>query len=758
MRLYCHHGHQFDITPQDVGNEELVCSRCGSITRCSPSGDTQTNLTTSNVASVDDDRAAAMLLTIDYEPSAETGSPRISVTPKSSDFGSGVVPVAGGSGDTPVTQTFEPPQLSGYEIIEELGRGGFGVVYRARDVTLGRDVALKTLQRMNPASLQRFKQEFRTLADIAHPNLASLYELLSDGQTWCFSMEVLEGVDFLEYIWSGFASHRSGGDDASPAISGLDGKRLTSERIERLHDAMQQLTIGLSTLHKAGILHSDIKPSNVLMTMEGRLVLLDFGLAVRIDRSDGSPRFVQGTPRYMSPEQGRARPLTVASDWYSVGVMLYELLTGRLPFSGNSREIIARKQTETPIDPTQLQPDTPQDLADLCVGLLDRDPANRPSASSVLRSFGAADVAETVVASGQVADARSVDLVGRERHFKLLRDAFAQVAAGQTLSTFVHGKSGMGKSVLVRSFLNDIKACNQAVVLEGRCYEQESVPFKALDNLIDSLAVHLSSLPEDVVHSVMPRDRLALTRVFPVLGGVPEVTGATYPSIANADQQELRQRAMNALRELLQRLAIREPLVLYVDDLQWGDVDSAGLLADLVRPPDAPRMLLLASYRSEDSDRSACLQALSDAFNKGQNIPHREELSVDSLTEEESTQLALQLLGGDDDSQRDFASKIARESGGWPFFVWELVQHVQEDPEIADQTLDLDAVIWSRVNRLPQESIHLLEMVAVAGRPMPAAELYQAIDTCVEWPQVAFAVAGQPLCPYHGVRRRGNRD
>ena len=160
---------------------------------------------------------------------------------------------------------------------------------------------------------------------------------------------------------------------------------------------------------------------------------------------------------------------------------------------------------------------------------------------------------------------------------------------------------------------------------------------------------------------------------------------------------------MNALRELLQRLAIREPLVLYIDDLQWGDVDSAALLADLVRPPDAPQMMLLGSYRSEDKETSSCLRALTEAYQKGQHLPHREELAVESLTASESTQLALQLLGRDDETSRAFAKKIAQESHGWPFFVWELVQHVQEDPEIADQVLELDEVIWARVKRLPEE-------------------------------------------------------
>jgi len=747
--LSCHHGHQWETTA-DLTGLELVCRRCGAVTSVKDPGDTReaqpvdvtvdTNNPGGNGSNAnaerdrfgasectpEEDAEASVFITVDYAPSAAPENP--------SDLSNEARRLTGISHPPMPPEEFQPPKLAGYEVLEEIGRGGMGVVYRARDKSFGREVALKTLQNMSPDNLHRFKGEFRTLADIAHPNLASLYELLSDGETWCFSMEILEGVEFLEYIWSGFESLGSSGEKNRFSVAATDRARLTSERMERLEDVMKQLAIGLNALHDAGVLHSDIKPSNVLVTTEGRLVLLDFGLSAPIARRKRDSKLVQGTPRYMSPEQASASRLTEASDWYAVGVMLYEVLTGRLPFRGKTMEILSRKQIEPPVDPAQLRSDNPQHLNDLCVALLDRSPQNRPSAADVLRCFGMPDLADDMLSIRRAVAKQSIELVGRERHFEILRKSFARVAGGETLSTFVHGKSGMGKSVLIRSFLDGIHSRNEAVILEGRCYEQESVPFKALDSLIDSLAVYLESLSEDNIHSVMPRDRLALTRVFPVLGAVPEVKNATYPSIENADQQELRQRAMNALHELLQRLAIREPLILYVDDLQWGDVDSAGLLADLVRPPDAPRMLLLVSYRSEDVENSACLKAVTDAFKTGEQLPTREELSIDSLTEDESTQLALMLLGKDDETHLAYAKKIAQESSGWPFFVWEMAQHLQVDPEIADQTFELDEVIWSRVKRLPPETLRMLELIAVVGRPMASTEVYQALEAVAKGP------------------------
>ncbi len=645
----------------------------------------------------------------------------------------------------------EPPNLPGYKVVSELGRGGMGVVYRVFDEKLDRHVALKTLQRISPVGLQRFKQEFRALADVSHPNLAALYDLLSDGKTWCFTMEVLDAVDFLEYVWSRF--ERLNRDKGRKLIGEVPkvGTRLSLAIMQRLYDGLKQLALGLHALHEAGVLHRDIKPSNILVTKEGRVVLVDFGLAAQVE-SDGRPQGVQGTPDYMAPEQAAGKPATPASDWYAIGVMLYEVLTGRMPIEGKALQVLFKKQSETPKEPRELEPTIPQELNDLCVALLNRDPAQRHTVFDILRLIGADDVAETLRGKSGQRTGQTIELVGRERHFATLRNVFEQVQNGATRSLFVHGKSGMGKSVLIQSFLEELQ--NQgdgqpktsgshtrqsvgshvlanvatAVVLTGRCYEQESVPFKALDSLIDSLAAHLSKLPTESLRQALPEDSLPLVRLFPVMGQLPGATDAGKPSIDNVDQQELRQRAMNALREILKWLGTQRPVVLYVDDLQWGDVDSAVLLGDLVRPPESPRVLLLGSYRSEYVETSSCLKALATAYTTGQAHPHRQELAVEALLEEEATRLALLLLKRDDLDSIKFASKIARESGGWPFFVWELVQHVQDAPEFADQSLELDEVIWSRVGRLPDDTRQLLELIAVAGRPIVLAEAYRALE------------------------------
>ena len=247
-------------------------------------------------------------------------------------------------------------QRSRFTLLRRLGAGGMGVVFEAYDEERGELVALKTMRRVDPAALVRFKQEFRSLSDISHPNLVNLYQLFAVEDRWFFTMELIDGRDFLTYV-------RCGPELARERIplSGVRPPRISSPRSPdfdegRLRDGLAQLAEGVHALHAAGKLHRDIKPTNVLVTPDGP------GRPARL-RPDGRPRAGSRRPgpddgppdrRDRGPHVARAGlglPLTAASDWYSVGVILYQALTGRLPFEGTFEEVMFRKQTGDPASP-----------------------------------------------------------------------------------------------------------------------------------------------------------------------------------------------------------------------------------------------------------------------------------------------------------------------------------------------------------------------------------------------------------------------
>jgi hypothetical protein len=613
------------------------------------------------------------------------------------------------------------PGLSGYDLLGELGRGGMGVVYRAQDRRRGRMVALKTMQGLDAAALWRFKQEFRSLAGLSHPNLVTLHELVGEGPCWFFTMELLQGVSMLEYV-------RGRGTAAPPTLEGPpDGPggvavtrslppALSAEQQGRLREVLRQLAGAVHFLHEKGIVHRDIKPGNVMVTTEGRVVLLDFGLATELDRR-GQHRSIHllGTVAYMAPEQAACRAVTPASDWYAVGVLLYEALSGRLPFDGDMTQVLLDKQQRDPPPVEALAVGLPGDLTQLCRELLRRPPEARPTGADLLRQLGA-DAAAPLPAPPAPAGPDAL-LVGRESHLAELASAFAAMRGGEAVTVFVHGRSGAGKTALVQSFLDGLCERGEAVVLTGRCYEQESVPYKALDSLVDGLDRYLDSLARAEVEALLPRDLAALARVFPVLADL-RPAGGTRRVAEMGEPQEVRRRGLAALRELLARLGDRRPLVLAIDDLQWGDVDSAAVLADLLRPPDPPVLLLVACYRREDAETSPCLRALREALPPGAG-PACRELAVEPLGPEQRRELARSLLGNTEEAALQ-AEAVAEQSGGYPFFVYELVQYLRAGRPLDGTTPDLtlSGVLWARVGQLSQGARRLLEVVAVAGRPL----------------------------------------
>jgi hypothetical protein len=623
-----------------------------------------------------------------------------------------------------------------FRVIRRIGAGGMGVVYEAEDRERGRLVALKTLRTADSHTLYRLKREFRALADLQHPNLISLYELVV-GRECFFTMELLHGEDFLGYLRT----------QATAQGATLPSSYVPYDEA-RLRRVLPQLIGGLMALHTAGKIHRDVKPSNVIVTREGRAVLVDFGLVTQSDplTPQSLDGHIVGTVAYMAPEQCRGElRLGPAADFYALGVMLYEALSGRLPFDGPVMQVLLEKQQRAQPPPIAVRPGIPVDLAELCMDLLQRAPEDRPTGAEILRRLGV----EAQQERHSSRETRTARFAGREDELGRLEARLDAMVRGQAVATIVRGPSGIGKTTLCQRFLGLARSEHaDLVILQGRCYERENVPYQAMDSLIDHLSQYWLGLSPAEAAALLPREAALLSRLFPVLGRVPCIAAAPRArEIANP--QEQRTRAFAALRELLQRLGERHPVVLILDDMQWVDGNTLVVLSDLMRPPDPPRLLLLLSTRPEEENALEEVVRRMDAS--------AETLDLAPLPESASTELAEELLGS-----ADLAAEIAREARGNPFFIGELVQFVQTVDRSSLGSVRLEEVIAQRISQLSDPGRRLLQLVALAGDPVGRQTLASALglspaDVATEagvlrtlhFIRASGALAEERVEPYH---------
>jgi serine/threonine protein kinase len=642
-----------------------------------------------------------------------------------------------------------------FEVRTFLGEGATGRVYRVRDRKTSREVALKTLRLPAPESFYRLKREFRTRAGLVHPNLLQLHELFVEGALCFFTMEAIEGVDFLAWARSelGLGGTRgstiegstfSVGDTSlpegaepgpdttpptheslSPGSPASDGRPQNANRPEpyweRLRRGLIQLLQGLQALHAAGFVHRDIKPSNVLVTPRERVVLLDFGLATALDMPGSEPRRLHrpvGTPAYMAPEQVMSEAVTPAADLYAVGAMLYEVLTGAPPFAIKGGSPLEHKVYGPPPPVAELAPQVPEDLAGLTMELLERAQDRRPGVARCIALLAPGTGATS--APAPMAGASPL-FVGRARELNTLSEALAVVSEqDRQVTVHLHGPSGIGKSTLVRQFLTLQPPDRAPVVLMGRCHPQEIVPYKALDAVIDALARHLESLPAAEAAAVVPARAAALARLFPVLERLAPFHRRPAPTPL-PDAAELRRQGASALREVLEHLSRGpRPLVLWVDDVQWGDADSALLFEEFLRPP-APPLLLLLSWREEAREGSPLLRHLLEVARPGEGPQATaQELALGELQAQEVGTLASALLGSEKTSPEVLA--IITQSEGNPFIARELARHLgahtRGGSRSLDAQVDVARLVVDRIQELPEEQRALLEVASLAGRPL----------------------------------------
>ncbi len=413
----------------------------------------------------------------------------------------------------------------------------------------------------------------------------------------------------------------------------------SSAREAALRHALSQLADGVSALHAGGFLHRDLKPSNVLVTADGRVVVVDFGLVRELHPLESQDTLsIVGTPAYMAPEQFSLEAMTESADWYAVGVMLYEALTGRLPFEGTPLELFAKKQSRDVIPPSQLLGEVPADLEEICLGLLQRDPSRRLSGADLRKRLdvpgGAPGISEP---QAHIPAMPGIEFVGRTRELAAAHDAFVNTRVGQAQLVHVSGVSGIGKTAFVRQLIDRIKNVSpDVVVLPGRCHPTESVPYQGIDQVIDGLARHLRRIGRNEAEKVLPRDFAMLVRLFPVL----EPLNASAPARMRdvADPTEFRNRVFLALREMLGRLAERHPVVIVIDDLQWADLDALAALRELAAPPAAPSLLLVLAYRSDDAAWASPLRQFVDLTTSGNGYPEAHLITLQGLDDWDATQ------------------------------------------------------------------------------------------------------------------------
>jgi eukaryotic-like serine/threonine-protein kinase len=613
------------------------------------------------------------------------------------------------------------PESTRYELLRPLGEGGVGAVYVALDRETGEQVALKKLSRMTPLNVLRFKREFRALANIGHRNLVKLYELEHAQDGWFLTMELVQGVELRH------ALDEPGDDDA---------------HLEKLIDAFRQLAQGVQAIHQAGMLHRDLKPSNVMLEPSGRVVVLDFGLVRELGETSelvtlhGS---TSGTPGYMPPEQARGEQLSEASDWYAFGAMLYEALSGVLPFEGrNILELIERKlHFDAPSLPRNAGT---QALGDLCADLLQRNPRERPDAQAILAVLSqnsARDPQEArpstlelnSLAPGTQTTQSGAELFGRDLERLQLEAALTTcLREHMTVAVHVRGPSGSGKSSLVQAFLADsvplaAGATAEPLVLRARCYEREAMPFKSIDGAVDALATYLMKLDDVQAAYLLPTDVAALSALFPVFERVPAVQQllARGKRSPHTSSLQLRRRAEEGFRSLLGNVASQRPLVIWIDDLQWGDLDSTQVLQDWLKTPaDAP-MLLLLSYRSDEITTSTCLSTLLSPEARNAQLTEQHELELRPLKDSDVHALCWKRLGGHASSLAPVVAQIVRDAKGNPFLATQLAALARAKLARGDADLSafsVELLVQHTSSLLSEPALQLLRVLSVAGRPL----------------------------------------
>jgi tetratricopeptide (TPR) repeat protein len=597
-----------------------------------------------------------------------------------------------------------------YQVKKFLGEGGKKKVYLAHDTMLDRDVAFALIKTegFDEVARTRITREVQAMGKLGdHPNIGTVYDIGDhDGQPFIVQ----------PYI--------SGGD-VEDLIKKATDRRLP---IDKALDITKAVCRGLIFSHAKGIVHRDLKPGNVMLTEDGTAKIVDFGLAVAVDLSRLTQSgMMVGTVSYMPPEQAMGGKVTVKADLYSLGAMLYEMVTGRPPFVGDdSVSIIGQHINTPPVSPTWHRADLPPALETLMLQLLEKDPQKRPESAAVvlqaLESIEAGKISQEPSREAPTENPlyRRV-FVGREPELRQLQSAFDSAFSGQGALMTVVGEPGIGKTALVCEQFKTWVTLRGGKTLVGHCYEEGSLslPYLAfveamrsyvLDREVKDLREELGTGAADVARIVSEiREKL---KVKPRPKGDPE---------------EERYRLMQEVTSFLSNAANVQPLLVVLEDLHDADKGTLDMLTHISRHLAGTRLLLVGTYRDVEVDRS---HPLSAALAELRRISSYGRILLRGLNADEVKRMLESITR--EEIPWGLAEAVHRQTEGNPLFVQEVVRYLAEEGLIAqkdghwrpakDTPLEMNIpeglrdVIGKRLSLLSKECNQLLSVASVIGR------------------------------------------
>ena len=656
------------------------------------------------------------------------------------------------TGPAPQEPRAEPTSFAAgrYQIKELLGEGGRKRVYAAHDGVLDRDVALAVIKTegLDEASRVRITREAQAMGRLGdHPNILQIHDLADENGQPYIVLPLTPGGD-VEALIDQAPEHRV--------------------PIERAVNIATDVCRGLEHAHSMGIVHRDLKPGNVWLAGDGSARIGDFGLAVAADLSRLTQEGVMvGTPLYMPPEQALGSEVTPQADLYSLGAMLYEMVTGRPPFVGDTLEAVIGQHINTsPVAPTWHNPSCPRPLEALIVRLLAKDPSGRPqSAADVLTALEGIDVSAADVGAAGGPPSASEDtnvldslaggvFVGRQREMGELKASLEEALSGRGRMVTLVGEPGIGKTRTALE-LETYAGLRGVQTLWGRCYEDVGAP--PYWPWVQAIRSYVRERDPDKLRSEMGT---GATDIAEIVSDVRERLPDLKPSPALEDPEQARFRLFDSIAAFLKNASQSQPLVLILDDLHWADKPSLMLLEFVARELSGARLLLVGTYRDvELSRRHPLAQTLGELT--------RERLFqrvlLRGLSEDDVAQF-IELTSGVE-APAGLVRAVYTQTEGNPLFVTEVVRLLVQEGQLGQTVSGVGAhgvrpdvgadlgvrpspgdreswtiripegvreVIGRRLDRLSERCNETLTIASVIGRQFELAQLSRLVEDMSE--------------------------